>query len=341
MTRRVRIALYVGILIVLLAFIGRKILSIIIKIQPSVTPPVGTLLQEDTQHVLFIGNSHTTVHNIPAIVQQLVTSLEGWRPIEIQTVAINGSELMDLWRSELVPPVLEANRWDHVALQPRSVELILTPDETVTAVRGFQEMIQPTGAQLFLWEGWNRDKIPGAIGQASWSLGTEVAARKAGVSIAPIGAALQLAHQKWPAMAMHLSDGNHLSAAGAYVTASVLAASFYEQPTYGATSSIIFDQGTSNPHEVSFTQAEARLLQEAAWEAIEAWKAPPRPILPALTSVSDGLVLARFLTQMGGYQEAVRALDSVSQLQASPAEQARMKALQLLLKRRSEGPQRP
>lgn len=59
-----------------------KVESIRTEAHRAVYPERGTGLEEDTRHVLFIGNSHTWVNDVPYQVLRLARDIEGVLPLD-------------------------------------------------------------------------------------------------------------------------------------------------------------------------------------------------------------------------------------------------------------------
>src|SRR5262245_15672010 len=70
--------------------------------------------------ILFIGNSYTSVNDLPGVVEKL--SAAGGHPIHQESVAVNGATLESLYDQGTGAAIqrIAARHWDFVVLQEQS-----------------------------------------------------------------------------------------------------------------------------------------------------------------------------------------------------------------------------
>jgi hypothetical protein len=77
--------------------------------------------------VLFIGNSHVYVNNVPALVADMARC--NGKPIWYRSAVEGGVTLEWHVSNAQTRNLLRAQRWDFVVIQPQSVEPIASPDD--------------------------------------------------------------------------------------------------------------------------------------------------------------------------------------------------------------------
>ncbi len=179
-------------------------------------------------NVLFIGNSHLFVNNVPAQVQRRLQALKG--PTRIQTFARGGAQLSSFTHRADIASALKSRDWDIVVLQEASATF-LSPhgrQRFRQAVGWFMRKIAPK-TRVVLYQTWPwRDGSRYFQGRASntrhmWHAMRRAygeVARRPRVIIAPVGTC-------WVGSAkrttFYSADGNHASVAGSRLAAHVIA----------------------------------------------------------------------------------------------------------------------
>ena len=117
-------------------------------------------------HVLFIGNSQTSVYNVPEMIKVMSESAPVEVPrIKIGTALIGGSSLKKSWEAGEAPDtprgMIAAGKWDYVVIQeiycnPRGEELFIEEFETYAAL--FDKAIRKVGAKTILFATASCDK---------------------------------------------------------------------------------------------------------------------------------------------------------------------------------------
>src|SRR5262245_34632504 len=211
-----RIALFVFITSLTLAF-------------QSTAACIGGAGAKSSLHILFIGNSYTSVNDLPNVFAQLAKS--GGHAVEIGVAAPGGWTLFAHARSAETLNKLKSSKWDVVVLQEQS-EVPASEQARVQgmypAVRSLVRQIQEGGATPILFMTWaHRDGWPesGLTGyeamQARITEGYLRIAQELGVSVAPVGHAWLIATKEHPDLELWQGDGSHPTDQGSYLAACV------------------------------------------------------------------------------------------------------------------------
>jgi hypothetical protein len=168
--------------------------------------------------VLMMGNSHTETGDLP---QQLATLLgQGLAGRRVATWVAPGSMFLDE-RLAHAPSleVLRNERWTVVVLQAQKYSSTGLFTYSTTEAQALIRMARASGAQPVLFPEWSRRGVDETARIHELHLGI---ARQEPACVAPMGQAWDLAATRVPGVALHDSDGNHATVAGAYLSALVL-----------------------------------------------------------------------------------------------------------------------
>ncbi|SRR5258706_9837573 len=169
--------------------------------------------------LLFMGNSHTLVNDVPGTVTALVRAARPGK--SVADVVAPGSMFLDERVSDPASlQLLREKRWSFVVLQAQRYSssglFDYSIDEAVSLVR----MARTAGAVPILFPEWPRRGIFET--QRIYDLHVSIA-RIAPACVAPIGQAWDLSLSRYPALVLHDADGNHSAPAGAYLAALIIA----------------------------------------------------------------------------------------------------------------------
>jgi hypothetical protein len=218
-------------------------------------------LRADGRPVLFIGNSHTYVNDVPGIVQALADSAGGER-LAVATVAFPDYALEDHWANGAARAALAARSWSVVVLQqgPSS------QDDSRSNLRAWAQRFAPeirkAGARPALYGVW-----PSVVRQQDFDRATEsyalAAADVDGLHF-PAGEAWRAAWRQAPDAALYAGDGLHASAAAYEPAALVIWAGLTGRSPEGLPARV----RTAGGAVVGVSAALAPVLQRAAAEAL-------------------------------------------------------------------------
>ena len=191
--------------------------------------------------VLFIGNSYTTVNDLPSVFASLARS--GGHRVETGTAAVDGWTLADHAGSSATAAKVGSRNWDIVVLQEQSqIPSVAQFRETqmFPAARRLVGMIRDHGARPIFYlawarrDGWPENGMPNyASMQSAIHEGYLAIAGEQQATIAPVGDAWSaMLGQEAPA-ALWQDDGSHPTEAGTYLAACVFYATIFRESPNG------------------------------------------------------------------------------------------------------------
>jgi len=222
--------------------------------------------------VLFIGNSYTTVNDLPGVFASLARS--GGHRVETKSAAVDGWTLANHADSPATATALAASPWDIVVLQEQSqipaVEEFRQA-QMYPAARRLISSIRNRGARPLLYltwgrrDGWPETGMPTfASMQSAIDDGYLAIAADQQVAIAPVGDA-------WakmitgPRMELWQEDGSHPSEAGTYLAACVFYATIFRESPKGL--GYHGNLSAQVAARIQYVPAETVLADPAKWPA--------------------------------------------------------------------------
>jgi hypothetical protein len=239
---------------------GGKVAPVAVA-SPRKTPPAVAPLR-----VLFVGNSHTYVNDMPQLLVQLAASGNPRCELEVSMIVAGGATLAQHLAGEQVRARLSEARWDYVVLQEQQQRPSWTfnpkqlESEFFAPARTLDVLIRAASAKTILFMTAARldgdtpfvvddtyDKMQERTRDSYVRLATEI-----GTKLAPVGLAWSWVHQRRPDLQLWAADRYHPALAGSYLTACV----FY----------CVLCGGTviDNPFTAGLPAADVGLLQLAA-----------------------------------------------------------------------------
>jgi len=179
--------------------------------------PAVLFSQENTEKVLFVGNSFTYFWNMPHMVEAMAKD----QGVNLETAqsTVGGSSLEQHWKEEKgteTRKMLEKGNWDRVVLQDHSMSTIDAPESFKTYATKLIDQVNEKGAEPLLSMTWAYDSNPlmqETIGSSYIKLG-----EKTGVKVVPVGSIFMKAQQARPDLKMYFDD-KHPSPEGSYLIA--------------------------------------------------------------------------------------------------------------------------
>ncbi len=210
--------------------------------------------------VLFIGNSYTSVNDLPTIFAKLARS--GGHRVETGTATQDGSTLADHAGSAGTTTALTSATWTLVVLQEQSqIPAVDQFRETqmYPAARTLVAMVRRAGAQpifFITWahrDGWPEDGLADYSSmQSAIDDGYLTIAREQHAAVAPVGFAWQTLLGQQGSPGLWQDDGSHPTEKGTYLAACVFYATIFRESPKGLT------------YHSSLSDAEASTLQQVA-----------------------------------------------------------------------------
>jgi hypothetical protein len=169
--------------------------------------------------VLFVGNSHTYMHDLPGLVGKMIQHLHPGSTVYSHVLGVGFLE--DASRNPRCREEIEQRPWKHVVLQAQKVSTSGRFDYSRKEGIDLARQARTRGAAVHFFSEWGLKGDPDN-GPRHERIYQEMA-RAADARVAPVGRAWDLALSERPELALHGSDGNHQSEIGAFLTACVLA----------------------------------------------------------------------------------------------------------------------
>ncbi len=215
-------------------------------------------------HILFIGNSHTYVNNLPEILKNIAKSAG----IELNVAAVtNGGWTLERHASlddpygSAVDAVLKGRKLDFVVLQEQSARPAAEPDKFCAAVEKLLEKIKANGASPCLYCTWGLKTGNAVLEKHGWtteSMTEKVAAsydavgNAFGIPVAHVGKAFLDVSTNHSEIELFAPDLLHASKYGSFLAALTIFAK-------------IFNRDVSDiAYNYIFTEEEAAILKAAA-----------------------------------------------------------------------------
>jgi hypothetical protein len=187
--------------------------------------------------VLFIGNSYTSVNDLPEVFAELARA--GHHPALVASSAPGGWTLAEHARSADTLRLLKSEKWNYVVLQEQSeVPSVQQWRAQVMypAMRTLVQTIRDQGASPVFFLTWaHRGGLPGngmfddQSMQAELNIGYEQIAQELSVSVAPVGPAWTLTLKQYPDLLLWQDDGSHPRKEGTYLAACVFYAVLFQE----------------------------------------------------------------------------------------------------------------
>ncbi len=242
-------------------------------LQPAPACGVDLVPRDPGPRILFIGNSLTYWHDVPALLAWLLT--EAQVPYD-RIASFTGPDLglQDHWGAAQVQRALE-QPWDIVVLQqgPSAGE---GRASLAAYARLFADAVRPRGGVVALFSVWPLHSQPELFPAVTESY--TLAAAAADGWLLPAGEAWRAAWATRPDFVFYERDGLHPTALGSYLAALVM----FEQIAGQAATSLPAGFCARTTGEVQLAEEDARALQEAATTANAAFARRPAasPVSP-------------------------------------------------------------
>lgn len=172
--------------------------------------------QVPEKRLLFFGNSHTTMHNVPGMVKSL---LEANDPKTKVHVEISGGRLLNGQLSEENVKKVKSGSYAFVVLQGAEISSSHRFKYTQEGGIRLAKLAKAAGSRPIFFAEWSRRGW--AESEFIMNVYREIA-KEAGGEVVPVCYAFDKAIRERPKLALWDADGNHSSLPGAYMAACVL-----------------------------------------------------------------------------------------------------------------------
>jgi hypothetical protein len=183
-------------------------------------PPQQVVLPAADVSLLFMGNSHTSTHNLPGMVEAMVRSVRPGQTV-LAVDAPGWMFLEDRARDAASLQLLRQRKWSVVVLQAQKYSTSQQFDYSTAGAEALVRAARAQQALPVLFPEWPRLGVPET--QFIFDIHAKIARREP-ACVAPVGQAWDIAASRHPELVLHASDGNHSAPAGAFLAALVIAA---------------------------------------------------------------------------------------------------------------------
>jgi len=213
-------------------------------------------------NVLFIGNSHTYLHYMPQMLGELARAADSGFQLKLDQITGEGAGLQWHWNHQLSREKIRSRRWDWVVLQDRSGGPLEELELFRTHARLLDEEIKRQGAKTVFYMTWANKSHPQTqkiIADAYGQIATELDA-----VLAPVGLAWEKVQDLDVALNLHHIDDRHANPSGAYLTACVFYAVFFNASPEGLPATLQIE----GKIRLDLADDRAEFLQKIAYETV-------------------------------------------------------------------------
>ena len=166
-----------------------------------------------TPKILFIGNSHTSVNNVPESVRQLLLSDKQVRAAKVKTISVS---LLENAGPD-VEMAIKSESWDAVVLQGALVSSSHKYNYRQDRAIAFANLALSRNAKVFLCAEWPRR----GWDESEYQLGVYkvIQASAKGSKIIPICEVWDASRVKLNGIDLWANDGNHANIKGSFLSA--------------------------------------------------------------------------------------------------------------------------
>jgi len=232
---------------------------------------VAAAAPSDSLNVLFIGNSHTYVNDLPAMVESLAAA--GGRTIETDQSVVGGYSLREHLVYDETLRKIALGGWNWVVLQEQSQipSIAYWRDSAMyPASRSLDSLIRQAGGRtmFYMTWGWKNGGVQTYQGysspdfrdyfemQESVTVAYGRIADELGAPMAPVGWAWYRARRMDSLIDLWQADSCHATVKGTYLGACVFYARLFEADPTGL------------GYTAGLAAEDARFLQEIAWQTV-------------------------------------------------------------------------
>jgi hypothetical protein len=217
--------------------------------------PTGPRVSGSGRKLLFIGNSHTYVNDVPGMLQALAAAA-GPEPLAVATDAPANFALIDHVNAD-APRDIARESWSIVIMQQGWTPAGACRDTLRLAATMLAAEAKKVNARVAMYQVWTPvdrpSHLPGTIRSY------ELTADDTEGLLFPAAMAFRKALQRDPSLSLY-ADGMHASREGSYLVALVMYATIFERTPVGLPRSFV----TLSGDRTEISASTAATLQEAA-----------------------------------------------------------------------------
>ena len=257
----------------------------LIFITGCIPEPKSDAAEQKPLKVLFIGNSYTSVGDLPEVITQMAKA-KG-KQIEYTAHTPGGRSLQKHWHQGKAQQLIARGGWDIVVLQDQSLNPAVNPENTLKYAGLFCKKIDEVGAKKVFYLTFAYKDVQAWLSQVKESKEKKrlaqllpkmqsllnktylKAARQNNAIVAPVGIAWDMAYSQNPQYPLHASDNSHPDKLGVYLTALVFYAAFFDEMPVDMPGKIeiSIDNNDGRKTVISVEDETRKKLEKIAWEA--------------------------------------------------------------------------
>lgn len=203
--------------------------------------------------ILFVGNSHTTMHDLPKLIGEMLRFRQPKKTYYSQVFEVGFLE--DAVQDGRCKKLIESAPWKFLVLQAQKESRSGRFEYSTAEGIELAKLGKARGSTVCFYSEWGVKGVAGHGARIEKIYGKMAAASAA--QVAPVGRAWELALSKQAKLELYSEDGNHQSALGAFLTACVLFAKITGE-----------DSSTLAAFPYRASKADRKLLAEQAARAI-------------------------------------------------------------------------
>jgi len=220
--------------------------------------------------ILFIGNSLTHFHDLPAFVRAMGAADQPARKLTTVMLAPGGYTLQRHLHAPKTPrpaSVIKKNKADYVVLQEQSTRPLVEPELMEKFAGKFTELCKKAKSVPVWYMTFSRQNQPEYQDKISEQY--ERVHKQNGGLLAPVGRAWQQVRKDHKDVELHMQDRVHPAARGTYLSACVLYGTMFGGDVRSLPGKLVLkDANGKDKVLIDLPEDEARMLRDAAAAAI-------------------------------------------------------------------------
>ena len=222
--------------------------------------------------ILFIGNSYTFYHDLPALVRALGLADQPVRKLTTTMLAPGGCTLQKHWQTtgkQAPKDAIAEQRPDYVVFQEQSTRPFQDPKRMDDFAQKFAKVCRQSKSVPVWYMTWARANAPQQ--QDSISEQYEKVHKELGGLLAPVGRAFQPLQKAHADLVLHMPDNSHPSPTGSYLAACVLYGTMFGGDVSTFPDKLVLpDEAGKDKVLIELSEQDGKLLRAAAAEALQA-----------------------------------------------------------------------
>ncbi len=182
---------------------------------------------QNSEKVLFVGNSFTYYWNLPIVVEEMAKSTN--TNLEVYQSTLGGATLKQHWNGErnlTTRELLAANEYDKVILQDHSTYPLTKTDTSLAYFKKFIHQIRSkeVASDIYLYSTWMYPQLEEKEYDTPYPIETIMnsLASETNSNLLPVGRAFKIFRDKYPNIPVFMEDDKHSTHNGAYLAACVI-----------------------------------------------------------------------------------------------------------------------